>query len=169
MPVGNEDLLRGRFGPWFPPNPSSHGRCTEDGDNHPVWPLRISSNAIWPQKHWPGISTIDGDGILRHIDFVFVYLDDILIASQDAATHKRHLRQLFSLLTSNGISINRKKCTLGKSEVRYLGHLVMAAGITPLPERVEDLLKFPSHSARLGGTAIFRNDPGVSFLTLPSP
>ena len=63
-------------------------------------------------------------GILRNVSFAFVYLDDILIASADPVSHKRHLRELFSLLQENGISINRKKCTFGASEVHYLGHLV---------------------------------------------
>ena len=90
------------------------------------------------------------DGMLRYIDFAFVYLDDILIASPDAATHKIHLRKLFRLLSSNGISLNKKKCTLGQSQVRYLGHLVSAAGIAPLPARVQDMLQFPAPVNRLG-------------------
>ena len=63
------------------------------------------------------------DGMLRDVAFVFVYLDDILVASVDAATHIKHLRELFSLLSLNGININ-KKCCFGQFEVTYLGHLV---------------------------------------------
>ena len=84
------------------------------------------------------------DGLLCHVAFAFVYLDDILISSTNAETHKKHLHELFQLLDVYGININRKKCTFGKTEVKYLGHLVGADGIRPLPTRVEDLLKFPS-------------------------
>ena len=90
------------------------------------------------------------DGMLRHISFAFVYLDDILIASPDPGTHKKNLRELFQLLHLNGININRKKCTFGKSEVKYLGHLVNAKGIHPLPDHVCDLKNFPPPSSKLG-------------------
>ena len=90
------------------------------------------------------------DGMLRHISFAFVYLDDILVASPDSEKHKEHLRELFALLEVNGININRKKCTFGQSEVRYLGHLVSGDGIQPLPSRVADLVAFPPPSTKLG-------------------
>ena len=60
------------------------------------------------------------DGILRDIDSAFVYLDDILIASPDEKTHMQELRNLFALLSSHSISINRKKCMFGQSQVKYL-------------------------------------------------
>ena len=57
------------------------------------------------------------DGILRIIDFVFVYLDDIFVASRDREEHLSHLRALFRLLSANGITINRAKSKFGQSEV----------------------------------------------------
>ena len=42
------------------------------------------------------------DGILRGLDFAFVYLDDILVASTSEAQHLQHLRRIFDLLSSNG-------------------------------------------------------------------
>ena len=77
-------------------------------------------------------------------------MDDILVASPDPGTHKKNLRELFQLLQVNGISLNRKKCIFGKSEVKYLGHLVNAKGIHPLPDHVCDLKNFPPPSSKLG-------------------
>ena len=54
------------------------------------------------------------------------------------------------MLVENGIANNAQKCTFGKSSVRYLGHLVSASGIRPLPERVQDLVQFPAPTTRLG-------------------
>jgi len=64
------------------------------------------------------------DGILRDIPFVFVYLDDILVASSSPEEHVEHLRQVFRLLSSNGLVINKTKCILGVSELDFLGHRV---------------------------------------------
>ena len=90
------------------------------------------------------------DGMLRDVNYAFVYLDDILVASPDEETHARHLRDLFRLLESNGVSINRRKCVFGVPEVKYLGHLVTSEGIRPLPSRVKDLLSFPPPDSRVG-------------------
>ena len=35
------------------------------------------------------------DTVCQGLDFTFVYIDDILVASQDVATHKQHLQTLF--------------------------------------------------------------------------
>ena len=43
------------------------------------------------------------DGILRGIDFAFVYLDDTLVASRSQEEHLTHLRALFHLLSAHGI------------------------------------------------------------------
>ena len=44
----------------------------------------------------------------------------------------------------------RKKCHFGQDQVRYLGHLVPAAGIAPLLSRVQALEEFPPPSTKLG-------------------
>ena len=91
------------------------------------------------------------DGMLHHISFAFVYIDDILVASPDAETHKKHLHELFQLLSVNGININRKKSVFGLPEVKYLSHLVNASGIRPLLSRVDDLIAFPPPDSKLRG------------------
>ena len=58
------------------------------------------------------------DGILRDVNCAFVYLDDILVSSPDEETHVQDLKSVFSLLSQHGISIKRKKCLFGQSEVK---------------------------------------------------
>jgi hypothetical protein len=50
------------------------------------------------------------DKVFAGLPFVFIYLDDILIASATFQDHQQHLRQVFSLLTDNGLRINADKC-----------------------------------------------------------
>ena len=79
------------------------------------------------------------DGILRDVPFAFVYLDDILVASHSPREHSQHLRQIVTLLSSNGLVINRAKCIFGVDELHFLGHHVSSRGIAPLAERVSAL------------------------------
>ena len=45
----------------------------------------------------------------RGLDFVFVYLDDLLVTSPDHKTHKKHRR----MLAEYGIIIGPEKCQFG--------------------------------------------------------
>jgi cleavage and polyadenylation specificity factor subunit 1 len=90
------------------------------------------------------------DGILRGVPFVFVYLDDILIASDSLSEHDQHLRQVFRLLSDNGMVINQRKSVFGVSELTYLGHIVAPSGITPLRSRVDAVQNFAVPDSKTG-------------------
>ena len=64
------------------------------------------------------------DSIFGSIPFVFVYLDDLLVASRNRKEHKQHLRRVLGLLRDNGLFINVDKCELGVSSLDFLGHNV---------------------------------------------
>ena len=81
------------------------------------------------------------DKILGDVPHTFVYLDDILIASESMEEHVKDLERVFKILEENGLVVNRKKCILGVSSIEFLGHFVDANGIRPLPEKVEAINK----------------------------
>jgi hypothetical protein len=76
------------------------------------------------------------DKLFRHLPFVFTYLDDHLIASRTLEEHLLHLQQFFQVLQENGLTINPAKCVFAVSSLKFLGHMVDEAGITPLPKHV---------------------------------
>ena len=86
------------------------------------------------------------DSILGDLPRVFVYIDDILVASESMEQHLQDLKEVFQILSDNGMVVNRAKCILGKSSLDFLGYHVEAQGITPLPERVEAIRAFPPPS-----------------------
>jgi hypothetical protein len=83
------------------------------------------------------------DSLLGSLPFAFVYLDDILVASSSEALHRCHLCQVFSLLEHKGLVVNADKCVFGQGSIEFLGHLITAAGSSPLPSRVEAIAVFP--------------------------
>ncbi len=74
---------------------------------------------------------------------VFVYLDDILIASSNRTEHLNNLRTLFDRLSKHGLVLNPDKCKFGLPSIDFLGHKVNSKGIVPLPGKVEAIRQFP--------------------------
>lgn len=83
------------------------------------------------------------DSIFRCLDFVFIYIDDILVMSEDADQHKRHLEQVFQKLNENKLSINTKKCIFGQSEVKFLGYDLSSEGFTANTNKIQAIMEHP--------------------------
>ena len=82
------------------------------------------------------------DQVFRGLDFVYAYIDDVLIASSDPDEHKLHLRQVFQRLDQYGITANPEKCNFGQTEIDFLGHHIDEHGISPLPEKSESIVHY---------------------------
>ena len=83
------------------------------------------------------------DEVLRGLDFCYVYIDDILVASTSEEEHLQHLKIIFERLKSYGVIVNPSKCTLGKHEAKFLGYLVSAEGTQSLPNKVQAIGSYP--------------------------
>ena len=83
------------------------------------------------------------DSLFRGLDFVVVYLDDILVAIRHEAEHLKHLRERFSLLEQHGLMVNPKECHFGKNEFDFLGHRINQTGVSPRPGKVNAIKPFP--------------------------
>ncbi|GBM62269.1 Retrovirus-related Pol polyprotein from transposon 17.6 [Araneus ventricosus] len=83
------------------------------------------------------------DNALQGLDFCFVYIDDLLIASSSLEEHLDHLKQVFGRLRKFGLVLNRDKCVFAVENLSFLGHKIDKYGITPLPEKVEAISNFP--------------------------
>ena len=75
---------------------------------------------------------------------MFVYLDDILVASSDEDEHKKHLREVLRKLRDNGMAINVSKCVLGQSAVKYLGQEISCLLYTSPSPRDLSTSRMPS-------------------------
>ena len=82
------------------------------------------------------LAGLEGEG-------VFVYLDDILIASKNFGEHLRQLRAIFERLRSAGLRLKPKKCLFLRDEVLYLGHVISVKGVKPDSAKTEKVKCFP--------------------------
>ena len=81
------------------------------------------------------------DEVVRGLDFVFAYVDDLLVASDTEENHIKHLSQLFERLSAFNVRINANKCVFGQNSLEFLGHLIDSNGIQPLSTKVEAIKK----------------------------
>ena len=74
--------------------------------------------------------------------FVVVFVDDILIYSQSEWEHEYHLRIVLQLLRDHQMYAKYSKCEFCLIEVRFLGHVVSASGVSVDPEKVEAVMSW---------------------------
>jgi hypothetical protein len=60
---------------------------------------------------------------------VIVYLDDILIYSDDMFQHKKHVKEVLWRLHQHGLYANAGKCEFHKNTVEYLGFILSPDGL----------------------------------------
>ena len=82
--------------------------------------------------------------ILKGCNFTMGYLDNIIIYSRSEKEHLEHLEEIFIRLKAAGLKLKLEKCCFFKKHIQYLGHLISADGIQPLPEKLESIAKMPA-------------------------
>ncbi|ETV66272.1 hypothetical protein H257_17241 [Aphanomyces astaci] len=70
-----------------------------------------------------------------------VYLDDIIIFSEDFGEHLVRISQVLTRLQDAGFKLKASKCQWGRDRVGFLGHTITPGGILPNPEKVKAVLR----------------------------
>ncbi len=94
-------------------------------------------------KTAPAIFQATMDKILAGIPQVFVYIDDVLLATETESQHLKILKLVFERFAKYNVKLNRDKCIFMKPEVQYLGHVVNGEGIKPVQGKVDAILNCP--------------------------
>ena len=89
------------------------------------------------------MSTVLGD-----LDFVAVYLDDILIFSKTREEHYNHVRTVLRKLQEAQLIVKRPKCHFFKNKVTFLGHILDGVGIRPRDVKIKAIMEFPEPSTK---------------------
>ena len=72
--------------------------------------------------------------------FMVVFIDDILIYSENEANHAEHLRVVLSRLREHKLYAKFSKCEFWLKKVPLLGHILSEGGISVYPSKVEEVI-----------------------------
>lgn len=74
---------------------------------------------------------------------VFIYLDDIIIATETFAEHIHMLNEVAFRLKKAGLTISVEKSRFCRKQVRYLGYLLTESGLSIDAAKLEPILNYP--------------------------
>ncbi|GFS97187.1 retrovirus-related Pol polyprotein from transposon 17.6 [Trichonephila clavipes] len=61
-----------------------------------------------------------------HHNYCRSYIDDVAVFSETWSGHMQHLEGIFKTLREVGLTVNLEKCDFGKSQVKFLGRVVVS-------------------------------------------
>jgi len=74
---------------------------------------------------------------------VIVYLDDILIYSEDLEEHKEQVKEVLRWLQANGLYVSPSKCAFHQEQVEFLGFILSSKGLRMDEEKVCVIWEWP--------------------------
>jgi hypothetical protein len=80
---------------------------------------------------------------------IIMYLDDILIYSDNMSQHKKHIKEVLWRLCKHGLYASPPKCEWHKTKVKYLNYissLLMASAWTKAKSRQSSIGQNPTKS-----------------------
>ena len=81
--------------------------------------------------------------LVRDIEGVNVYMDDIVIYASTVEEHDSILDKVLSVIEESGLKLNKSKCTFCQTEIELLGFKVNSQGVSPSDEKVRAIVDMP--------------------------
>lgn len=81
---------------------------------------------------------------------VVVYLDDILIYSENLDSHRKHVRWVLSRLRTHNLYAKMEKCSFETTSVTFLGYIISPEGVKMDNRKVECIQNWPQPTTRKG-------------------
>ena len=81
--------------------------------------------------------------VLRRLEGVTVYLDNIAIHGPSNAEHECRLEKTLERLVDHHLTLNSKKCSFGLTEIKFMGYRIDASGLKPIHSKIEAIVNIP--------------------------
>jgi len=75
---------------------------------------------------------------------VLVFMDDILIYSENLDSHAQLLAAVLQLLADHNLFAKTSKCSFAQPTIEYLGHVISRAGVATDPHKIQAVQDWPA-------------------------
>ncbi len=75
--------------------------------------------------------------ILGDLQFIEIYIDDIIIHSEDMISHVEHVMEVLKRIKEANLKLNTKKCVWGKKEIEFSGLVISHKKIMMDPKKIK--------------------------------
>ena len=76
-------------------------------------------------------------------NFVYIYLDDIIIFSKELKSHISNVRYVLSNLIKNGLFVKLTKCDFHVKKTVFLGFVISSEGLAMDKDKIKSILEWP--------------------------
>lgn len=83
------------------------------------------------------------ENLLRDIEGVVIYQDDITVTGKNFQEHLKNLKLVLKRLQEAGLTLNSNKCSFFQEKISYLGFTIDKHGLSKNTERIESILNAP--------------------------
>lgn len=80
---------------------------------------------------------------LSGLEGVEVFMDDILVHGTSMEQHDAQPERVLRRVEAAGLKLNKEKCSLRQSQLRFLGNIIDQSGVRPDPEKVGAIQQLP--------------------------
>ena len=121
----------------------------------------------WPLIMPQGSSTKPGwfvkviNEVIKGLEQVAAYLDDVIVFDSDPTAHVKTMRALFGRLRKHNLKFSPSMAHLGVTDADFLGHSISPAGVRPNADKISTSIKTMPRDlkhvrALLGGVGYYR-------------
>uniref|UniRef100_A0A4W5QRZ7 ribonuclease H n=1 Tax=Hucho hucho TaxID=62062 RepID=A0A4W5QRZ7_9TELE len=123
----------------------------EDRLQHCQRPLRIYLVMPFGLNNAPAVFKALVNDVLHDMlnQFVFVYIDDILVFFRSSQEHVLHVWQVLQRLLENQLFVKAEKCEFHRSTIPFLGYIISAGSVTMDTEKVKAVVDWPQPTSRV--------------------
>ena len=80
--------------------------------------------------------------LLDGLDGCICHMDDVLIHGRSPAEHDERVRRVLDRIKAAGLTLN-EKCEFGKTQLKFLGHIISEDGVSVDPAKIKAIREFP--------------------------
>lgn len=99
----------------------------------------------------PGIFQREIENVLRDVNNVVCFLDDIVVTGENDEAHLKNLTTVLTRLNACGFTVKRSKCSFLQENISFLGHKIDKYGLHMSEEKVQAVVnaKTPTNVTEL--------------------